>query len=112
MVAQLYPTNPLAKSVALLKQLPEIVERADTLKSKFEALSNLIKAMLDVAKCILELKELPPQYITPETPEMVSATAHIPTAVYWTIRSIVACAAQIMGLIGMGQEYVITFYDN
>ncbi|KAK2636627.1 hypothetical protein Ddye_031419 [Dipteronia dyeriana] len=107
-VAQLYPTNPLAKSVALLKQLPEILERADTLKSKFEALSNLIKAMLDVAKCIIEFKELPAQYITPDTPEIVAATAHIPTAVYWTIRSIVASAAQIMGLVGMGHEYIVS----
>lgn len=106
LVVQLYPTNPLAKSVAFLKQMPEILERAESLKPKFEALNNLIKAMLDVTKCIVEFKELPSQYITPDAPEMVAATAHIPTAVYWTIRSIVACASQIMGLIGMGHEYV------
>ncbi|KAK1575813.1 hypothetical protein Q3G72_008541 [Acer saccharum] len=111
-VAQLYPTNPLAKSVALLKQLPEILERADTLKSRFEALSNLIKAMLEVAKCIVEFKELPSHYISPDIPEMVTATAHIPTAVYWTIRSIVACSAQIMGLIGMGHEYVVSTSES
>ncbi|TXG56162.1 hypothetical protein EZV62_017475 [Acer yangbiense] len=111
-VAQLYTTNPLAKSVALLKQLPDILERADTLKSKFEALSNLIKAMLDVAKCIIKFKELPAQYITPDTPEMVTATAHIPTAVYWTIRSIVACSAQIMGLVGMGHEYIVSTAES
>lgn len=105
LVVQLYPTNPLAKSVAFLKQMPEILERAESLKPKFEALNNLIKAMLDVTKCIVEFKELPSQYITPDAPEMVAATAHIPTAVYWTIRSIVACASQIMGLIGMGHEY-------
>eukprot|EP00258_Populus_trichocarpa_P017390 XP_006378256.2 protein SIEVE ELEMENT OCCLUSION B [Populus trichocarpa] len=106
LVAQLYLTNPLAKAVALLKQLPDIIERADNLKPKFEALTSLIKAMMDVAKCIVEFKELPSQYITPDTPEMLTATAHIPTAVYWTIRSIVACASQIMGLIGMGHEYI------
>lgn len=106
LVAQLYLTNPLAKAVALLKQLPDIIERADNLKPKFEALTGLIKAMMDVAKCIVEFKELPSQYITPDTPEMLTATAHIPTAVYWTIRSIVACASQIMGLIGMGHEYI------
>ncbi|XP_031273238.1 protein SIEVE ELEMENT OCCLUSION B-like [Pistacia vera] len=105
-VAQLYPTNSLAKSVALLKQLPEILERVDSLKPKFEALSNLIKAMLDVTKCIVEFKELPSQYISPDTPAMLTATAHIPTAVYWTIRSIVACASQIMGLVGMGFEFI------
>lgn len=109
-VAQLYPTNPLAKSVALLKQLPEILERVDTLKPRFEALSNLIKAMLDLTKCIVDFKELPSDYITPDTAEMIAVTAHIPTAVYWIIRSIVACAGQIMGLVGMGHEYVVTFF--
>ncbi|TXG56164.1 hypothetical protein EZV62_017477 [Acer yangbiense] len=114
LVAQLYSTNPLAKSVALLKQLPAILEKpADTiLKSKFEALSNLIKAMLDVTKCILEFKELPSKYITPDTPEMVTATANIPTAVYWTIRSTVACSAQIMGLIGMGHECIASTAES
>ncbi|XP_057495807.1 protein SIEVE ELEMENT OCCLUSION B-like [Actinidia eriantha] len=106
LVAQLFPTNPLAKSVALLKQLPDILERADSLKPKFDALTNLIKAMLDVTKCIVELKELPNQYITADIPAMATATALIPTAVYWTIRSIVACASQIMNLIGMGHEYI------
>nr|POE88568.1 protein sieve element occlusion b [Quercus suber] len=111
LVVQLYPTNPLAKSVAFLKQMPEILERAESLKPKFEAFNNLIKAMLDVTKCIVEFKELPSQYITPDTPEMVAATAHIPTAVHWTIRSIVACASQIMGLIGMGHEYIATIIE-
>ncbi|KAJ6430369.1 hypothetical protein OIU84_021717 [Salix udensis] len=105
LVAQIYLTNPLAKAVALLKQLPEIIERAEDLKPQFEALTNLIRAMTDVAKCIVEFKELPSQYITPDTPEMLTATAHIPTAVYWIIRSIVACTSQIVGLVGMGHEY-------
>uniref|UniRef100_A0A6N2L7D7 Sieve element occlusion N-terminal domain-containing protein n=1 Tax=Salix viminalis TaxID=40686 RepID=A0A6N2L7D7_SALVM len=105
LVAQIYLTNPLAKAVALLKQLPEIIERAEDLKPQFEALTNLIRAMTDVAKCIVELKELPSQYITPDTPEMLTATAHIPTAVYWIIRSIVACTSQIVALVGMGHEY-------
>lgn len=106
LVVQLYPTNPLAKSVAHLKQLPDIMERAESLKPKFEALSGLIKAMLDLTKCIVEFKSLPSQYISPDTPEMVTATAHIPIAVYWTIRSIVACASIIMNLIGISHEYI------
>ncbi|KAJ9708743.1 hypothetical protein PVL29_000655 [Vitis rotundifolia] len=111
LVALLYPTNPLAKSVAILKQLPDILEHTDALKPKFEALSSLIKVMVDVAKCIVQFKELPPQYITPDTPEMVTAIAHIPTAVYWTIRSIVACASQIASLIGMSHEYIASTMD-
>ena len=106
LVVQVYPTNPLAKSVAFLKQMPEIIQRGESLKPKFEALNNLIKAMLDVTKCIVQFTELPSQYISPNTPEMVTAAAYIRTAVYWTIRSIVACASQIMGFIGMTQKYV------
>ncbi|KAK6930924.1 Sieve element occlusion, N-terminal [Dillenia turbinata] len=106
LVAQLYPTNQLAKSVAVLKQLPEILERTEPLRPKFEALNTLIKAMLDVTKCILEFQNLPTQYISIEIPEMATATAHIPTAVYWTIRSVVACGSQIVGLVGMGHEYI------
>uniref|UniRef100_A0A6M2F1U4 Sieve element occlusion N-terminal domain-containing protein n=1 Tax=Populus davidiana TaxID=266767 RepID=A0A6M2F1U4_9ROSI len=106
LVAQLYLTNPLAKAVALLKQLPDIIERADNLKTELEALTTVIKAMMDLGKCIVQFKELPSQYITPDTPEMLTATAHIPTAVYWTIRSIVACTSQIVGLTSMGHEYI------
>ncbi|KAK1560419.1 hypothetical protein Q3G72_026505 [Acer saccharum] len=106
-VAQLYRTNPLAKSIALLKQLQEILELADNLKSEFEALSKPIKSMLNLVKCIVEFEELPSQYISPDTPEMMTATA-----VYWTIRSIVACSAQIMGLAGMGHDYIVSTTES
>ncbi|KAF8390540.1 hypothetical protein HHK36_025067 [Tetracentron sinense] len=106
LVTQLYSTNRLAKSVALLKQLPEIMEHSDSLKHRFDALNNLIKAMLDVTKCIVEFKELPSHYITSDTPAMSMALTHIPTAVYWTIRSLVTCATQIIGLTGYSHEYM------
>ncbi|XP_074334356.1 protein SIEVE ELEMENT OCCLUSION B-like isoform X2 [Apium graveolens] len=107
LVAQLYPTNPLAKSVADLKQLPDIMERAESLEPMFQSLVSLIKAVLDLTKCIVEFKSLPSQYISPDTPEMVTVTAHIPIAVFWTIRSIVACASIVMNLIGISQEYIV-----
>ncbi|XP_058102048.1 protein SIEVE ELEMENT OCCLUSION B-like [Magnolia sinica] len=106
LTAQLQTSNPLAKSVALLKQLPDILEHTDVLKPRFDALNNIMNVMLDVTMCIVELTELPTEYITPETPPMALAITHIPTAVYWTIRSIVACTSQIMGLIGMGHDYL------
>lgn len=104
LVAHLYATNPLAKGVGILKQLPDILERADELKSKYDAINNLIRAMLDVTKSIVEFQDLPSQYISPDTPEMANATALIPAAAYWTIRSVVACASQIIGLVGLGHE--------
>ncbi|KAK9277418.1 hypothetical protein L1049_006961 [Liquidambar formosana] len=92
LVSQLYPKNPLAKSVAILEQLPHV---ADTEKPKF---CKLIMAMLDVAKCIADFEDLPSQYMTPDTPVMQNITAqYFPKAVEWTIRSIVACVSQIMG---------------
>ncbi|CDP15097.1 unnamed protein product [Coffea canephora] len=106
LIAKLFATNPLAKSIAVLKQLPDIMEHSNVLKSRFDAISNLIKAMLDVTKCIVEFKELPAQYISDDTPAMAVAVAHVPASVYWTIRSMVACASLITSLLGMGYELI------
>ncbi|OAY25625.1 protein SIEVE ELEMENT OCCLUSION B [Manihot esculenta] len=106
LVAQNYTSNQLAKSVAILKQLPDILEHSSTLKPRFDAVKNLIKVMLDIARCIVEFKELPSQYISMDVTALSTAIAHIPITVYWTIRSVVACATQIIGLIGQGQEYI------
>lgn len=102
-----YPTNHLAKSISLLKQLPNIVEHSSALKSRCDVLNNLIKAMMDVTKCVIAFRHLPQQYISAENPPLSTAIAHIPTAAYWTIRSIVACAAQIASFIGMSYEYCL-----
>ncbi|KAJ3683318.1 hypothetical protein LUZ60_013545 [Juncus effusus] len=106
LTAQLYTINPLAKSVALLKQLPDIIEHTEILKPRFDAVNHLIKAMLDVTRCVIEFKQLSDEFTGTDWQEMSTAQAHIPTAVYWTIRSIVACSSQIIGLIGLGHEYI------
>ncbi|KAK4257003.1 hypothetical protein QN277_006651 [Acacia crassicarpa] len=105
LVAQLGATNTLAKSVALLKQLPDLVENHAHLKQQFDALIKLVKAILDVINCIVEFTELPTEYISEDTPPMSVVSAHIPVAAYWTIRSIVACASQIASLVGLRNEY-------
>ncbi|XWS51327.1 hypothetical protein CRYUN_Cryun12cG0167600 [Craigia yunnanensis] len=106
LVVQLCTTNSLAKSVALLKQLPDILEHSQTLKPHFDALNKLIKAMMDVTKIIVEFTELPSQYISSDVRPMSIAMAQIPTAAYWTIRSVVACAAQIASLVGLRHEFI------
>ncbi|XP_030458070.1 protein SIEVE ELEMENT OCCLUSION B-like [Syzygium oleosum] len=106
LILHLCPTNHLAKSVALLKQLPDMLEHSNSLKPQFDALNNLIVAMVEVTKCIIQFSELPTQYISAETPPLSTAMTHIPTAAYWTIRSIVSCASQIASLIGLGNEYM------
>ncbi|KAI3970386.1 hypothetical protein MKX01_024033 [Papaver californicum] len=106
LVAQIHQTNQLAKSIAILKHLPDILDHSELLRPKFDALRNLIKSMMDVTRCIVQFKALPPQYINPDTSAMSIAIAHTPVAVYWTIRSVVACASQIVSLIGFGHEYL------
>ncbi|KAJ6965637.1 protein SIEVE ELEMENT OCCLUSION B-like [Populus alba x Populus x berolinensis] len=105
LLAQIYSSNQLAKSMAILRQLPSIMEHSGPLKPRFDAINNLIKVMMDVARCVVEFKDLPPAYISNEVPALSTAMAHIPTAVYWTMRSVVACAAQITSLTTMGQEF-------
>ena len=104
LLAQIYSSNQLAKSIAILKRLPIILENSGPLKPRFDALYNLIKVVMDVARCVVELKDLPPTYISHEVPALSSAMAHFPAAVYWTVRSVLACAAQITSLTTMGYE--------
>ncbi|KAI6700776.1 hypothetical protein NL676_015100 [Syzygium grande] len=106
LLAQIYPTNQLAKSMAILKQLPMIMEHSGVLKSLFDGLNSLIQAMLKVTRCVVDLKELPSAYISSELPALSAAMAHVPTAVYWTIRSAVACASQTTSLTSYGLEYI------
>ncbi|XP_020571416.1 protein SIEVE ELEMENT OCCLUSION B-like [Phalaenopsis equestris] len=106
LTTQLHSVNPLAKSVALLKQIPDIIEHTDVLKARFDAINNLIRVMLDITKSIVEFTELPTDYISLDSPDMITAMTHIPTAVYWVVRGIVACISQTVGLIGIGHEYI------
>ncbi|XP_011013023.1 PREDICTED: uncharacterized protein LOC105117152 [Populus euphratica] len=108
LLAQIYSSNDLAKSMAILRQLPRIMEQTGPLKLRFDAINNLIKVMMDVARCVVEFKDLPPAYISNEVPALSTAMAHIPSAVYWTMRSVVACAAQITSLTTMGHDFSIS----
>lgn len=108
LLAQNYTTNQLAKSVAILRQLLEIMERTSMLNARFDEINNLVKVMLDITRCIVEFRELPPQYITSDVAALSMALAHIPVAVYWTIRGIVACGSQIAGITGLRHEHIVS----
>uniref|UniRef100_A0A6N2NLJ1 Sieve element occlusion N-terminal domain-containing protein n=1 Tax=Salix viminalis TaxID=40686 RepID=A0A6N2NLJ1_SALVM len=108
LLVQIYSSNQLAKSMAILKQLPSIMENLGPLKARFDSLNNVIKLMMDITRCVVEFKDLPTSYISQEVPALTTAMAHIPTAVYWTLRSVVACAAQITAITTMGHEYAFS----
>lgn len=104
LLIRLCATDQLAKAVALLKQLPDVIENFNALRPRFEVIYNLIKAIMDVTKCVVQFGQLPDQYISSDNPAMSTAMTHIPTATYWTIKSIFTCAAQMCGFVGMSYE--------
>ncbi|KAK9691601.1 hypothetical protein RND81_09G207000 [Saponaria officinalis] len=104
LLVQIYSTNSLAKSMALIKRLPMIVEHVGSFKNQFEATNNLIRAMLETTRCIVEFGELPAAHITAEDPEVKAAMSHFPIAIYWVIRSCVAAATQIATLSSRGLD--------
>ncbi|GFQ00688.1 hypothetical protein PHJA_002212700 [Phtheirospermum japonicum] len=112
LVEHLHTTNPLAKNIATLKDLPELMEHAGELKKKFDAVVDLLNSVLSVTHCLTEFKELPSAYISHESPEMQAATAHIPMAVYWIIRSLLSCASILLNLVGSGHEYITSTAES
>lgn len=98
-------TNQLVESIEIPRQLP-LMDHIDTLNPRFDAIENSIRAMMNVTRCVVEIKELPSKDILKDLPAFATAMTHIPTAIYWAIRSMVACATQINVLSRMGHEYV------
>lgn len=64
LLANIHDTNQLAKSMAILKQLPGIMEHVSSLKPRFDTLNDLISVILDVTRCVVEFNDLPTKYIT------------------------------------------------
>ncbi|XP_059665337.1 protein SIEVE ELEMENT OCCLUSION B-like [Cornus florida] len=59
-----------------------------------------------MTRCIVEFKDLPYPYIyiTKDLPALSTATATIPTAVYWAIKGVAVCADQIINLSTNGHN--------
>ncbi|KAL8139870.1 hypothetical protein V2J09_005891 [Rumex salicifolius] len=108
LLAQIFSSNSLAKSMAMLKQLPMVMEHTGSFRSVFEAIDELIQAMLSVIDCVIRIRELPPIYVPEDDPAVKAARTQIPIAVYWTIRSAVTAATQITALTNMGYEYMVS----
>ncbi|XP_062116089.1 protein SIEVE ELEMENT OCCLUSION B-like [Humulus lupulus] len=106
LVTQLCTTNPLAKAVALLKQVSDMIENLRALKPQLEAIHNLISAIMKVTKLIVEFNDLPTEYLSQDSEQLSVGKAHIPAAAYWTIRSIIACAWHVASLTDFRYEHI------
>ncbi|PON42302.1 Sieve element occlusion [Parasponia andersonii] len=95
LLMQLYPRNPLALSVATLKQLPSDLS---TFKRRFKALSLLMKTVVDLTKCVIKFECLPLSHVKLNKEAKSITELNIYSAVYWIIRSILTCSYQIRDL--------------
>ncbi|KAK7344016.1 hypothetical protein VNO77_13214 [Canavalia gladiata] len=96
LLQQHQPTDPLAKSVAVLKRVPVLTRPAALQKHRQEIieLNNLVKATLQVIEVIFELEKLT-TYDTKDVPALEVAIEQIPVDVYWAIITIAAVVTQI-----------------
>lgn len=92
LIMQLYPHNPLAASVAVLKQLPTDLW---TLKPRFKAMSLLVKKIVEVARLITKFERLPFQHVKLDYEELNLAKSCIYIAAYWISRSTLTCSSEI-----------------
>ncbi|XP_052203992.1 protein SIEVE ELEMENT OCCLUSION C [Diospyros lotus] len=101
LVMQLCTSNPLAASVALLKQLPAC--DLSFLKPRFKALSTLLKAIIDVIRCIINFEGLPVDEVIVEVEDEAIgiAKSQIRVAIYWVIRSVLRCSFCVKELTAM-----------
>lgn len=99
---QLYPRDPLAASTAMLKQWPNDLR---PLTPRFNALSLLVKTMVEVTKCIIKFEGLLLPHV--ELDKEISVTkTYINVAAYWVVRSAFSCSSQITDLTAMKPEQV------
>ncbi|KAI4345744.1 hypothetical protein L6164_012843 [Bauhinia variegata] len=96
LLTQLQPTDPLAKSLAVMKRVP-VHTKAAALQKHRQAiveLNSLIKSTLQVIEHIFELVRL-----TSYDAKDVTAIEQIPVDVYWTIITVAAIVTQIDAII-------------
>ncbi|KAK9061696.1 hypothetical protein SSX86_018879 [Deinandra increscens subsp. villosa] len=99
--AQIYSSNQLAKSMAIR------MEQSAPLEPRFDALNKLIHSVIKLTWFIMQFNEMPYSYVS-DVAAFARALQTIPTAVYWSVRGIIACAAQITSLTSMEHEYGIS----
>ncbi|KAK7344015.1 hypothetical protein VNO77_13213 [Canavalia gladiata] len=96
LLAQHQTTEPLAKSVAILKQVPVLTRPAPLLKHRqyLIELNTLVRTTLQVIELIFQLEKLT-TFDTKDVPALLPAIEQIPVDVYWAIITVVAIVTQI-----------------
>ncbi|KAL2325101.1 hypothetical protein Fmac_024159 [Flemingia macrophylla] len=95
-LAQYQPTDPLAKSIGILKRVPVLTKPAALQKNRqaIVELNTLVKATLQVIELMFELEKLT-TYNIKDVPQLGPAIEQVPVDVYWAIITIVVIVTQI-----------------
>ncbi|KAJ8758925.1 hypothetical protein K2173_002704 [Erythroxylum novogranatense] len=103
LILNLYSRNPLAASVARLKRIPPNVS---TLRPSFEALSLLLRILVDITKCLIKFEGMRIGLAELEGKVIAISNSYMYIAAYWVARSTLACYSFISDLKTMTLEQV------
>ncbi|XP_038907044.1 protein SIEVE ELEMENT OCCLUSION B-like [Benincasa hispida] len=89
-------TDPLAKSLAIIKRVANLKKHLDSLRYRQVLLSpnSLINSCLQAIKYMNQLREFS-KYDVKELPELPSALRQIPLITYWVIHTLVASRIEL-----------------
>ncbi|PIA51533.1 hypothetical protein AQUCO_01100412v1 [Aquilegia coerulea] len=104
LIIQLYPQNPLAVLVAMLKQLPN---NLSAFRPQLKALGMLVQSMVDATQCIIEFEALRLQHIKIDDKGTFTTKSDLYIAAYWVIRSTLTCSSLVTDLIANNQEQLL-----
>nr|GMD24620.1 protein SIEVE ELEMENT OCCLUSION B-like [Ipomoea batatas] len=123
LLVRLYPTDPLAKSVATIVQIPDLMESSESsraVSSKFREVAKLADKMLEVTHKIIALKEIASEEkslkvkyrvnlykelaesLSPVTAEQENIVAK---ASYYVVKAAVTCSLVILNVLAVGRDY-------
>ncbi|GMN25088.1 hypothetical protein TIFTF001_040665 [Ficus carica] len=99
-LASLYNSDHLAKQLAILKKVPQLIKPVELQKRRLAILevSNLIKTVVRVISIFDEFEKLSAND-PKDIPELPAALNHLPVDVYWTIVTIAAISTKISILL-------------
>ena len=107
--AQLHLTHPLAKYVAILKHLPEIVEHGSAHESLCAVIKQIMVDSVKLADCMVGFNELDRNYISDKETPLSNSMAMIHVPAYCIIFGVVACTEHIASIAGSSTEWVFYF---
>ncbi|XP_047949301.1 protein SIEVE ELEMENT OCCLUSION A-like [Salvia hispanica] len=108
--AKLEKSNQLTNLVALLKKIPDHTDDVyENMKSSFEAIMGALRVSIKVTRFIAKFRtSFRAKYMANEAKVMIEARNHIPIAVYWMTRLVVACASHYSVIVGNTTEISYT----